>query len=57
MDPIPMTRRQFLGSTAAGAALVTAGLGGRIAPAAEDVGLPKHAPAKIYKIYLGRTGD
>ena len=51
-----LTRREFLGTTAAG--VVLAGqLGQRAAAAAEDDGWPPKLPAvKIYKVYVGRTG-
>jgi len=52
-----LTRRQFLGTTAAGGALLTTNI---ITPwlfAGEDRDFPKLPPVKIYKVYAGRTGD
>ena len=52
-----LNRREFLEVTAAGSAL----LAGHLAPgsviAAEGEGWPKLPPVKIYKVYIGRTGD
>jgi len=53
----PLTRRQFLGATAAGGALLAAHLASRSAFSAEEESWPKMPPAKIYKVYAGRTGD
>jgi hypothetical protein len=53
----PMTRRSFLGRTAAGGALCASGVLTPWAFAAGQAGWPKLPPAKIYKIYAGRTGD
>jgi len=53
----PLTRRQFLGTTVAGGALLTTNI---ITPwlfAGEDRDFPKLPPVKIYKVYAGRTGD
>ncbi len=52
-----LTRRQFLGATAAGGAILAAGLAARQVFAAEDLAWPKPAPVKIHKVYAGRTGD
>jgi hypothetical protein len=52
-----LTRRQFLGTTVAGGALLTTNI---ITPwlfAGEDRDFPKLPPVKIYKVYAGRTGD
>jgi len=51
-----MTRRQFLGTTAAGGALLAAGAGTGEARADEPTP-PRPPPVKIYKIYAGRTGE
>lgn len=52
-----LTRRQFLGATAAGGALLAAHLATRSAFAAEQADLPRLPPARIYKVFAGRTGD
>jgi hypothetical protein len=52
-----LTRRQFLGTTVAGGALLTTNI---ITPwlfAGEDRDFPRLPPVKIYKVYAGRTGD
>jgi hypothetical protein len=51
-----MNRREFLGVSAAGAGAVL--LGTQLAGAAEPAGdwPPQMPPAKIYKIFIGRTG-
>lgn len=49
----PLNRRQFLGATAAGSTLLAA----QTAPAAEGDSWPAQTPVKIYKVYIGRTGD
>jgi len=52
-----VSRRQFLGATAAGGAwLASHWLPGSLM-AAPEAGWPKLPPVKIYKIYAGRTGD
>ncbi len=51
-----LSRRQFLGTTAAGGVLLTGQLRARPLVAAEDEGWPKPPPVKIYKVYVGRTG-
>jgi len=52
------TRRDFLKATAAGGAILAANWAARSALAAEaGPSWPKLAPAKIYKVYAGRTGD
>ena len=54
----PLDRRQFLGTTAAASTALAANLAASPVVAATEpetwTGLP---PAKIYKIYAGRTGD
>ncbi len=53
-----LTRREFFGAAAAaGGALVAAHLATRSAFAAEAEDLPKLPPARIYRIFAGRTGD
>ncbi|MCY2953532.1 MAG: hypothetical protein NTU53_16365 [Planctomycetota bacterium] len=52
------TRREFLKATAAGSAILAANWAAHSALAAEaDQSWSKLAPAKIYKVYAGRTGD
>lgn len=52
----PMSRRKFLGTTAAAGAFLAGGLGSRslLAGGAEE--WPELPPVKIYKVYVGRTG-
>jgi hypothetical protein len=50
------SRRQFLGTTAAGGVLLAGQLAGRPLMAGEDASWPKLPPVKIYKVYIGRTG-
>ena len=52
----PLSRRQFLGTTAAGSMLLAGGLAGRPLMAAKAEGWPELPPVKIYKVYVGRTG-
>ena len=52
----PLSRRQFLGTTAAGSVLLAGGLAGRSVMAAKAEGWPELEPVKIYKVYVGRTG-
>jgi hypothetical protein len=52
-----VTRREFLGTAAAGGALLTAGWAINSALAAEGAAFSKLAPAKIFKVFAGRTGD
>ena len=54
---IPLTRRQFLGTTAAGSILLAAQTGAASAQAAREEGWPEMPPVKIYKVFVGRTGD
>jgi len=51
-----LSRRQFLGTTAAGGVLLAGQLPARPLVAAEGEGWPKLPPVKIYKVYVGRTG-
>jgi hypothetical protein len=53
----PLSRRQFLGTTAAGGMLLAGGLtsAGPLT-AAKAEGWPELPPVKIYKVYVGRTG-
>jgi hypothetical protein len=52
-----LNRRQFLETTAASGAMLAAGLAASPLTAADGAGWPKLPPAKIYKVYAGRTGD
>jgi hypothetical protein len=52
----PLSRRQFLGTTAAGGALLAANLGAAPAPTASQPQPAAAGPVKIYKVYAGRTG-
>jgi hypothetical protein len=52
-----LNRREFLGTAAAGSALFAAQMAARSAVAAEEASWPKLPPAKIYKVFAGRTGD
>jgi len=51
-----LNRRQFMGTVAAGGVLLAGQLHARSATAATPAGWPELAPAKIYKVYVGRTG-
>jgi hypothetical protein len=51
------TRRQFLGASAAGGFFLSSQFGARCFAAIEDEGWPALPPVKIYKAYIGRTGD
>ena len=51
----PLSRRQFLGTTAAGGALLAGQLGAQ-ATAADQPPQAANGPVKIYKVYAGRTG-
>jgi hypothetical protein len=51
-----LSRRQFLGSTAAGGVLLAGQLRAGALLAAEDAAWPELPPVKIYKVYVGRTG-
>jgi hypothetical protein len=58
MDRTIMTRRCFLGTTgAAGGALCASSICAPWAFAAGQPDWPKLPPARIYKVYAGRTGD
>lgn len=52
-----INRRQFLGTTAAGSALVASGIFSPWLLASDRGLLPKPRPVKIYTIFAGRTGD
>lgn len=52
-----LTRRQFLGTTAAGTTLLAGQVGASSFQAAREEGWPEMPPVKIYKVYVGRTGD
>ncbi len=52
-----VSRRQFLESTAATSALLAAQAAPGEEPPAQKEGWPKLPPARIYKVYAGRTGD
>ncbi len=52
----PVSRRQFLGATAAGGVLLAGHLRAGALMAAEGEGWPELPPVKIYKVYVGRTG-
>ena len=51
-----LSRRQFLGTTAAGGVLLAGGLGAWPLIAAGAEGWPERPPVKIHKVYVGRTG-
>ena len=51
-----VTRREFLGATAAGGLLLAGGLAARPTLAAEESGWPKLPPVKIHVVYLGTGG-
>jgi hypothetical protein len=51
-----MNRREFLGVSAAGAGAVLLGSQPAAARGSEENWPPKMPPAKIYKVYIGRTG-
>ena len=52
----PVSRRQFLGASAAGGVLLAGQFGSRLMGAAEAEGWPKMPPVKVHKVYVGRTG-
>jgi len=55
-----MTRREFLGTTAAAGALLAGQISGAVtttAPAESETWPPKPPPVKIHKVFVGRTGD
>ncbi len=55
-----VTRRQFLGATAAGSVILAANTGAAPANAAktaQETGWPEQPPIKLYKVFIGRTGD
>ncbi len=51
-----LTRRDFLGTAAAGSAMLAAQLAAHAATA-EGTSLPRLPPAKIHRVYAGRTGE
>ncbi len=51
----PLSRREFLGTTAGGV-LLAGQLQGRPLLAGQPEGWPKPPPVKIHKVYVGRTG-
>ena len=53
----PLTRRELLGTAAVGGALLASRLAAGEETAPERTPWPKLPPAKIYKVYAGRTGD
>ena len=57
MNNLRITRRSFLGATAAGGALCATKIYAPWAFAAGQENWPKLPPARIYKVYAGRTGD
>ena len=52
-----MTRREFLGATAAGGALLAAHLAARPLFAAGEADWPPMPPVKIHTVFAGRVGD
>jgi hypothetical protein len=52
-----LTRREFLGTAAAGSMLLASRLAAGAAADAGTTSWPKLPPAKIYKVFAGRTGD
>jgi hypothetical protein len=52
-----LNRREFLGTAAAGGALLAAQLAATSAFAAEEASLSRPSPVRIYKVFAGRTGD
>ena len=52
-----LNRREFLETAAAGSAVLAAQLAAASAVAAEGASWTKLPPAKIYKVFAGRTGD
>ncbi|HNR34357.1 MAG TPA: hypothetical protein PKO36_04205 [Candidatus Hydrogenedentes bacterium] len=53
----PLTRRQFLGTTAAGSILLAAQPGVSSSLGASEEGWPEMPPVRIHKVFVGRTGD
>ncbi|MDQ1256830.1 MAG: hypothetical protein QG656_1430 [Candidatus Hydrogenedentes bacterium] len=51
-----LTRRAFLGTAAAGGALLAGGFGSWPLMAAAQEGWPELPPVKIHKVFVGRTG-
>lgn len=52
-----LTRRQFLGTTAIGGTFLAAQMNAQASRAAQEAGWPERPPVKIYKVFVGRTGD
>jgi len=52
-----LTRREFLGTAAAGGALLASQVAAGSASGADNAAWAKLPPAKIYLVYSGRTGD
>ena len=52
----PLSRRQFLGTTAAGGVLLTGQLAAQPLTGGEAAASAPLPPVKIYKVYVGRTG-
>ena len=52
-----LNRREFLGAAAAGGALLAAHLAADSVGPSPGASWPKLPPAKIYKVFAGRTGD
>jgi hypothetical protein len=52
----PLSRRQFIGATAAGGVLLAGHLRARNLMGALPEGWPQLPPVKLYKVYVGRTG-
>jgi len=51
-----VSRREFLGATAAGSVLLAGQLSPGMSRAAQEAGWPPMPPVKIHKVYVGRTG-
>ncbi|MCX5769531.1 MAG: hypothetical protein NTZ09_04560 [Candidatus Hydrogenedentes bacterium] len=51
-----ISRRQFFGTTAMGSVVLASSMGAS-GQAATDEGWPQMPPVKIYKVFVGRTGD
>jgi len=51
-----MSRREFLGTAAAGSVLLAGGLAAQPLAVAEEAGWPKLPPVRIHVVYVG-TGD
>jgi hypothetical protein len=53
----PLSRREFLGTTAAGGILLSTQLGAQAAAPPQTGAWPKRPTTKVFKVYAGRTGD